>query len=111
MLDSEKALIKQFLESCRKLPRDSHVNSLKSIAMLQQYVARPYGTVLNSATQQWDPIERSLLLEALRDSIAAYWQWQTNQESEPPALLVTLVDYVEKGSPYWFSYTQERWLE
>ena len=111
MPDLEKTLIKQFLESYRKLPQGSYINSLESIAMLQQYVARPYGMAFDSVTQQWDPIERSLLLEALRDRIAAYWQWQTNQESEPSALLVTLIDYVEKESPYWFSYHQEQWLE
>ena len=88
MHDSEKALVERFLKSYHKLLYGSHSTSLKFLSALGD---------------AW-------LLEILKNSIVTYWKMRADPESEPPAFLIELSDYIEKRSTCWFSYAQERWL-
>ena len=88
MPDSERASVKRFLKRYHTLLYGGYAIPLKVVSTS----------------------EESPFIAVLKDSVVTYWRARTDPESEPPEFLIELIDYVEKHTAYWFSYSQEQWL-
>ncbi|WKN44278.1 hypothetical protein [Tunicatimonas pelagia] len=108
---SERTLLQQYVMHVTKQCRVRDVSLPRSLKRVQRYLTDFHGSVGVPSDNLSNPIDRYPFLAALKKSVVVYWRMEADVHIEPPDFLIDVIDYIERISPYWFSYQQGQWLE